>query len=274
MYFAPRAAAVPTLGLLLGLALGSGLSALPATAQSGNATAAAGEKVFRKCRSCHRIGPGARNATGPVLTGVLGRGAGSYPGYGYSRSMAAAGAAGLVWDAESVFEYLADPTAFLRSILDDPRARAKMRFRLKKDADRRAVIAYLATFPATGSRPASSAGPDKATPAGNGGNGGKGGKGGSGAHDGAPANGFCIVNASDRPHFFAVETREGARQLTTLGPGERLCSAPTAASDGVVSVFESDQGFEGCSRIVPTGTAEEMRAYAEFDRCLWSSQDG
>ncbi len=91
---------------------------------------------------------------------------------------------------------------------------------------------------------------------------------------GAPENAFCIVNASDKAHFFAVETREGARQLTTLDPGERLCSAPTAARDGVVSVFESDEGFEGCSRIVPTGTAEEMREYAEFDRCRWSSQDG
>ncbi len=266
MFFARRAAAVPAIFLALGAALGPVLTTLPATAQSaaqsGEATAAAGEKVFKKCRSCHRIGPGAKNANGPVLTGVLGRAAGSYPGYRYSKSMAAAGAGGLVWDARTVFEYLVDPTAFLRKVLDDPRAKAKMRFKLKKDSDRRAVIAYLATFSTAQAAPQPQESPTTAANT------------GATAGGGAPDNAFCIVNASDKQHFFAVETREGARQLTTLAPGERLCSAATAASDGVVSVFESDQGFEGCSRIVPTGTAEQMREYAEFDRCRWSSQDG
>ena len=52
-----------------------------------------GEKVFKKCKSCHQVGVGAKNKTGPILTGVIGRPAGSIEGYKYSKSMAAAGAA-------------------------------------------------------------------------------------------------------------------------------------------------------------------------------------
>ncbi len=33
---------------------------------------------------------------------------------------------------------------------------------------------------------------------------------------GAPENAFCIVNASDKAHFFAVETREGKRRFSAL----------------------------------------------------------
>ena len=86
-----------------------------------------------------------------------------------------------------------------------------------------------------------------------------------------PVDGFCIVNGTDAPHFFATETREGARQLVNLAPGERLCAAETQADDGIVSVFEDLDAFEGCSRIIPVGTAEDMLDYAEFDRCRWSS---
>jgi len=42
--------------------------------------AAAGEKVFMKCKICHQIGETAKNMVGPVLNGVVGRKAGSYPG--------------------------------------------------------------------------------------------------------------------------------------------------------------------------------------------------
>ncbi len=87
------------------------------------------------------------------------------------------------------------------------------------------------------------------------------------------AGGFCIVNASDKMHLFATETREGARQLAELAPGETLCATGTAAADGIVSVFEDAEGFEGCSRIVPSGRIERMLEYAAFDRCRWGSRD-
>ena len=42
--------------------------------------AAAGEKVFAKCKICHQIGEGAKNMVGPVLNGVVGRHSGTYRG--------------------------------------------------------------------------------------------------------------------------------------------------------------------------------------------------
>ena len=46
--------------------------------------AALGEKVFLKCKACHQIGEGAKDAVGPVLNGVVDRKAGTYPDYSYS----------------------------------------------------------------------------------------------------------------------------------------------------------------------------------------------
>jgi cytochrome c len=43
--------------------------------------AAAGEKVFGVCKACHQIGENAKNGVGPLLNGVIGRKAGSVPGY-------------------------------------------------------------------------------------------------------------------------------------------------------------------------------------------------
>ena len=108
--------------------------------------AAEGEHVFRKCHSCHRVGDDAKNATGPVLNQVIGRTAGTYPDFKYGDDMIAAGAAGLVWDETNIQEYIADPRAFLRTFLDDPSARAKMSFKLRKADDRENVAAYLATL--------------------------------------------------------------------------------------------------------------------------------
>lgn len=44
-----------------------------------------------------------------------------------------------------------------------------------------------------------------------------------------------------------------------------------SASDRIVMVYESADGFEGCSRIIPTGTVEDMLDFAESGRCGWGS---
>lgn len=88
-----------------------------------------------------------------------------------------------------------------------------------------------------------------------------------------PADAFCIANASGSSHLFATETREGERQLAELADGAMLCASGSGAADGIVSVYESAEALEGCSRIVPMGTVEALRAYAAFDRCRWSSHD-
>ena len=98
------------------------LSGTSALAQGGDA--ALGETVFKKCMSCHAAGEGATNKVGPVLTGVVGRTAGTYEGYSYSQAMKDAGAGGLVWTPENLA--LAKPEdamnviAYLQSLSPPP----------------------------------------------------------------------------------------------------------------------------------------------------------
>lgn len=112
----------------------------------------AGERVFRKCMTCHRVGPGATNTVGPQQNGVIGRQAGTIAGFAYSPLNKAAGAAGLIWTEANVFEYLADPNAFLKKYLsakgkaDQAVGVTKMVFNLKSEAERKDVIAYLKKF--------------------------------------------------------------------------------------------------------------------------------
>ncbi|MDK3074476.1 c-type cytochrome [Sedimentitalea sp. JM2-8] len=105
--------------------------------------AEAGETVFKKCKSCHQVGAGAENRAGPVLTGVVGRSAGTYDAFKYSPSLSAAGEQGLVWTEPLLVEYLEDPTAFLRTRLEDGKARSGMSFKLKDEQDRKDVVAYI-----------------------------------------------------------------------------------------------------------------------------------
>src|SRR4051812_6753610 len=59
--------------------------------------AAAGEKVFTKCKVCH-IADKDQNKIGPSLNGVIGRTAGTHPGFNYSKAMTEAGKSGVKWD--------------------------------------------------------------------------------------------------------------------------------------------------------------------------------
>ncbi|MGE0231302.1 MAG: cytochrome c family protein [Flavobacteriaceae bacterium] len=102
--------------------------------------AAKGEEVFKKCRACHEVGEGAKAKVGPVLNGVIGRTAGTSEGFTqYSEAMKEAGAGGLVWNEETLSQYLANPKQFV--------SKNKMAFAgLKKDDDIADVIAYLKQF--------------------------------------------------------------------------------------------------------------------------------
>ena len=97
---------------------------------------AAGEKVFKKCKSCHRVGEGAKNKTGPHLNGIFGRAAGTNESFKYSKGLIAAADDGLVWDDETLRAFLKKPKAVIK--------KTKMSFSgLKKDAQLDAVIEYL-----------------------------------------------------------------------------------------------------------------------------------
>lgn len=119
-----------------------GLMASPSLAGD----AAKGEALFKKCASCHMVGPDAKNKVGPTLTGVVGRQIAAVEDYKYGKSIVALGEAGAVWSEEEIFAYLEDPKKYLRAKLDDKKAKSKMSFKLKKEDERNDVIAYLATF--------------------------------------------------------------------------------------------------------------------------------
>ncbi len=111
-----------------------------------------GADVFKKCRACHMIGENARTLVGPAQNNLMGRKAGTVEGYAYSPLNKAAGEAGLVWTEQTIFDYLADPNAFLKKFLTDKgqadkaTGSTKMAFKLSDEQDRRDVIAYLKTF--------------------------------------------------------------------------------------------------------------------------------
>ncbi len=126
------------------LALSALMPALPAWAGDADR----GAREFNKCKACHTLeAPDGREIvkgglTGPNLYGVIGRRAGTAPGFRrYSSALAAAGSAGLVWDATTLAAYVADPDAFLRARLGDSSASGTMTYRLARGAED--VAAYL-----------------------------------------------------------------------------------------------------------------------------------
>ncbi|WP_296344285.1 cytochrome c family protein [Reyranella sp.] len=87
------------------VAISLGLAALPAWAQSGEASR--GQRVFnQQCRACHTLDKGGAQTAGPNLHGVFGRKAGTGEGYASSDAMKASG---IVWDDTTMAEYNRDP---------------------------------------------------------------------------------------------------------------------------------------------------------------------
>ena len=102
--------------------------------------AAAGEKVFKKCKACHMIGEGAKARTGPILSNMVGAEIGNAEGFKYSKGMIAlAEEEGAVWTIENLNAFFTKPKDFV--------TKTKMTFAgIKKEEDRANLIAYLATF--------------------------------------------------------------------------------------------------------------------------------
>lgn len=113
-------------------ALAATIIAVPAFAQD----AGAGEKVFAPCKICHQIGPTAKNSVGPQLNGVIGRKAGSVPGYAYSPANRDSG---ITWDEATFTTYIQNPQAKIPG--------TKMVFPGVKDPQQiKDLIAYLKQF--------------------------------------------------------------------------------------------------------------------------------
>lgn len=120
------------------VALFVSLSTAPVIAQDIEA----GETVFNKCKACHQVGEEAKSRTGPILNGVIGAAAGAREDFKYSHAMIESG---LTWDEQTLAQYLRKPKDLV--------PKTKMAFAgLKHEGDIANVIAYLASFDATGAR--------------------------------------------------------------------------------------------------------------------------
>ena len=111
-------------GACLAALVAAGSVALGADAQRGQ------DAWFDNCFGCHALDA---DRVGPRHKGVIGRRAGSVPGFDYSPALAAAN---FVWTEELVRRWLAGPSALVPG--------TKMGFSLGTEADRADVAAYLA----------------------------------------------------------------------------------------------------------------------------------
>ena len=85
----------------------------------------------RRCAVCHSLAP-AKGKVGPPLKGVIGRTAGTAPGYDYSPAMKSAA---FVWNREKLDTYIRDTQVFLPGV--------KMEVTVSDPALRQAIIDYL-----------------------------------------------------------------------------------------------------------------------------------
>ena len=97
-----------------------------------------GEKVFKKCKACHRIGLNAKNGTGPHLNNIFGRVAGQLEDYKkYSKNIKKMGQEGLIWNTETLTSFIQNPKKYITG--------TKMNFKgIKKSDELEALIEYLA----------------------------------------------------------------------------------------------------------------------------------
>jgi cytochrome c len=94
---------------------------------------AAGEKVAAKCKSCHNFEKGGPNLTGPNQWDLVGRTAGTHPGFSYSAAMKAYGQK---WTYDTLDTFLKNPAA-------DVKGTTMAFIGVRKAEDRHALIAWL-----------------------------------------------------------------------------------------------------------------------------------
>ena len=90
---------------------------------------ARGQTLYKGCADCHSID---KNDVGPMHKGLVGRKAGSVPGYDYSAELKSSG---IVWTEENLDKWLNDPTQMVPD--------TKMLFSVESPQDRADLIAFL-----------------------------------------------------------------------------------------------------------------------------------
>ena len=113
------------------MACAGALSAVVYCGSPANAAgdAARGEVLYQGCQDCHSI---EKNDVGPMHKGVVGRTAGTVPGYNYSQALRNAK---IVWTEENLDKWLTNPQDFIPG--------TKMFFEVKNSQDRADLIAFL-----------------------------------------------------------------------------------------------------------------------------------
>lgn len=116
---------VPSLFLLCGKWGLTPFLALPLLA-AAQGDPKAGEQVYSRCLACHAID---YDRTGPRHCGLIGRKAGSVPGFTYSEAMKKSG---IVWNTRTLDAFIRDPlktvpgTAMGYDGVKDPKERADL----------------------------------------------------------------------------------------------------------------------------------------------------
>ena len=106
-----------------------GVTALLCGPAKAAADVSRGETLYQGCQDCHSI---EKNDVGPMHKGIVGRAAGTVPGYNYSPALRNAK---ITWTEESLDKWLANPQEFIPG--------TKMFYEVKNAQDRADIIAFL-----------------------------------------------------------------------------------------------------------------------------------
>ncbi len=126
---------------LIVVVLSAGAASAADCALSPEATS--GKAVSLQCMSCHVFQADLPSRpTAPNIHEVFGSLPAGRKDFPYSEGMIGAAAKGAVWTETSLFDYLADPKAYLIKV-NGSEVKHKMFYQLKDEQKRRDVIAYL-----------------------------------------------------------------------------------------------------------------------------------
>lgn len=96
---------------------------------------ARGQRIFGRCAGCHSSTDLIK--IGPPLGGIVGRKAGAYPGFPYTKALAKSK---LTWTATTLDRFLSNPRAMISG--------TAMILSVSDAQDRADLVAYLASLPA------------------------------------------------------------------------------------------------------------------------------
>lgn len=109
--------------------LGQAVLFLPPAKAATRSTLSGKQLYTRRCGACHSVD---QNRVGPRHRGVFGRKAGSVSDFTYTKALKKLN---LVWNEKNLDRWLTNPTAMAPG--------TAMGFRVKKPAERRAIVEYL-----------------------------------------------------------------------------------------------------------------------------------